>query len=421
MKIDYLKGNVHELKDSFYLMLLQGVNQFVPLLVLPYLMCVLGAEGYGYVGFALSLVQVVTLVVDFGFDLSATKHVAMVCHDRAELGKVFWNVVASKCLLLSFSLAVLMCVAFCVPSFEPYRLALWVTVPMAVGSAFSYMWFFQGIGKICVYSVLNTLSKVVLLPLVFLFVKSPSDYVWATLFQSSVFLFTAIVTNLYLWRCKSIPWACPVWQGMRKELADSFPLFLSKASTSVYIQLFVVILGFYCTTEAIGRYTAAERIMRAVCFVLLVPVSQAFFPKVARLSKKDNQEAVKVFNLALLLVAVIMSGVFAILFLGSEYVSFWLGEGYEGLDGLMRIFAWAPLAIGLGCVYGQLGLVGMGGRAERKCFRNVYFFAAIFSLVAIFCLVSQWKEYGAAWGVVLSEGLICVLMCFYFYRRIKIC
>lgn len=49
------------------------------------------------------------------------------------------------------------------------------------------------------------------------------------------------------------------------------------------------------------------------------------------------------------------------------------------------------------------------------------FFAAIFSLVAIFCLVSQWKEYGAAWGVVLSEGLICVLMCFYFYRRIKIC
>lgn len=46
-----MQGSRKELVDSLYLIALQGINQFLPLLVLPYLMVVLGATGYGYVGF----------------------------------------------------------------------------------------------------------------------------------------------------------------------------------------------------------------------------------------------------------------------------------------------------------------------------------------------------------------------------------
>lgn len=417
----FLHDSKGELVDSFYLILLQGVNQFLPVLLIPYLMYTLGAAGYGYVGFALSVVQVVTLVVDFGFDLSATKHIAQVRDDRPLRDEVFWNVLAAKCLLLCVSGALLgIAVAF-VPVFSVYGWAIWATFPMAVGSVFSCMWFFQGIGKVRVYSVLNTLSKVLLLPLVFICVKSPADYVWAALLQSSVFVSTAVISCFYIWRKGWVSWHWPRRVDLFAEIKDSFPLFLSKASTSVYTQLFVVVLGFFCTTEAIGRYTSAERIMRAVCFFLVVPINQAFFPKISNVSGSDKMKAMRMFKFVWVLVALCMVFIFMLLFFGGTYLPGLLGKDYEGIDSLLRIFAWAPVAIGLGAVYGQMGLVAMGGYKARLGFRNVYFVVAVFALVAIALVAPFGKEVGAAWVMVVSEWLVLVLMCYYFHKEVVCC
>lgn len=46
-----------EIKDVLYLVALQGVNYVMPLVVFPYLMMVLGAEKFGYIGFSTALVQ----------------------------------------------------------------------------------------------------------------------------------------------------------------------------------------------------------------------------------------------------------------------------------------------------------------------------------------------------------------------------
>lgn len=96
-----MQGSRKELVDSLYLIALQGINQFLPLLVLPYLMVVLGATGYGYIGFSLSVVQYLVLVVDFGFNLSATRRIAQVRDNREELTRVFWSVFWAKLVLLA--------------------------------------------------------------------------------------------------------------------------------------------------------------------------------------------------------------------------------------------------------------------------------------------------------------------------------
>ena len=52
-----LNGAKREVKDVFYLLALQGLNYIAPLIVLPYLIVVLGAEKFGYIGFSLSVTQ----------------------------------------------------------------------------------------------------------------------------------------------------------------------------------------------------------------------------------------------------------------------------------------------------------------------------------------------------------------------------
>lgn len=412
-----LTENKHELVDSLYLFLLQGVNKFLPLLVLPYVLRVLGAEGYAYVGFSLAVVQCAVLVIDFGFDLSATKSVALAASDRTRLTSVFWSVVWAKTALLFLSLFAILIVSLSVPVFRDYWVAVCCTLPMAVGSAYTFMWLFQGIGRVRQMAVINTLSKLLLLPLIFLFVRSSSDYLLAALIQSGVFLLTALLSCWWLWRLRVV--GPPVFRrrAIREELAASWPLFLSRASTSVYTQFFVLILGFFCLKDAIGRYTAAEALMRAACFVLYVPLTQAFFPRISALSATDRPLAMRTFRNVRWMVFVAMASISLVLFVGAPYVSRFLGADYAGIVTLLRVMAPAPLFIGLGAVYGQMGLVALGDERSRRQFRNVYFLVAVAALALVAILAPLWHEMGAAFALLLSEMLVFLLMAAAFRRR----
>ena len=122
-----INNNRKELVDTLYLIMLQGINQLLPIIVMPYLMVKLGAEGYGYVGFSLSVVQYLIIIVDFGFNLSATKRIAVVVEDRIALSRVFWNVVAAKFLLMFVTTLILFVLVVFVPTFRLYGNAIIAT------------------------------------------------------------------------------------------------------------------------------------------------------------------------------------------------------------------------------------------------------------------------------------------------------
>ena len=388
-----ISTNRKELVDTLYLMMLQGINQLLPIFVMPYLMIKLGATGYGYVGFALSVIQYLIIIVDFGFNLSATKHIAMVKDDYVERSRVFWNVIAAKSVLLTVSAVILGTLLVAVPTFQFYSRAIIATFPMLLGSVFTFMWFFQGIGKIRLFSIINTISKVTLLPLIFIFVKSPNDYVLAAFLQAAVFLFTA----------------------------TSFPLFLSSASTSIYTQLIVVVLGFYCTTDIIGKYSSAERIMRAVCFLVYTPLNQVFFPKISSVSAKNRSEARRLFGQVRILVLMVMAIVGVAIWTSSIWLPSVLGEDYSGLDIYLKIFALTPFAIGVGGVYGQMGLIALGNEHTNHRFRDVYFIAAIASICMMFIFIPSLQAIGASIVVTATEVVVAILMIYNYKKYLKTC
>jgi O-antigen/teichoic acid export membrane protein len=65
-------------------------------------MVVLGAEKFGYFGFSLAVIQYLMLIVDFGFNLSATKRVAQTRENQNELNNIFSATLLAKLRLLSF-------------------------------------------------------------------------------------------------------------------------------------------------------------------------------------------------------------------------------------------------------------------------------------------------------------------------------
>lgn len=412
-----------EIKDVFYLVALQGLNYIAPLIVFPYLMKVLGVEKFGYIGFALSVNQYLMLLVDFGFNLSATKQVAIAKNNPEELKDIFSATLIAKLCLLLISFFILLVFAFAIPKFEIYSTTMLIMFLMVIANAFSFVWLFQGMGDIRIVSIINIISKFTILPLTFIFVKSSDDYKIAAFIQSFVYVLGSVITVWVLFSKKYVKsWFVTSKQRVKMELKAAYPIFLSNAATSIYTVMFVVILGYFSSPVEVGKYSAAEKIMRGFCFLIFTPISQAFYPKISSMSLSSRTKATKLTKKILVFVISIMVLIFVILFFFSPIIIKFLGSEYSGTETLFKVMSIAPLFIASGGVLGQFGLLAMGEEKDKKNFQNVYFMAAFVALISVFLLVPNYFSIGASIALLITEFTVFIGMLWhtrnYLYKKI---
>jgi len=94
-------------RNALSLYALQFGNYAVPLATVPYLVRVLGPEKFGIVAFGQGLMAYFSLVVNYGFDWSATRKIAVHRDDRDGVNRIVSSIWAAKTLLCSGTALVL--------------------------------------------------------------------------------------------------------------------------------------------------------------------------------------------------------------------------------------------------------------------------------------------------------------------------
>lgn len=409
-----------EQKDTLYLFVLQGMNYAIPILLMPYLMIKLGVKSYGLIGFSTAIIQFLILFVDFGFNLSATKRVAIYKENKQVLSCIFYSTVFVKSILLFISLFAFI-VVINIPKFHEYQLALLCSLPMLIGSTYTFTWFYQGLGQIRYLSILSMFCRILILPTLFYFIQTPQDYMKAIFINSAVYVVIALMSIYWIYKNKLVKWERVSFQSMQFELKESFPFFLSTASISIYTQLFVVILGFFSNPTVVGVYTAAEKITRSISLLFYTPINQVYYPKIANIASQHKNEArdllSRVFKFCLLL----MMFLSLIIFVFSPLIEELIGVEYAGLSDLLRILCLVPVVSAIGGVAGQMGLIAYidSGKA-KKIFQNVYIVAGLFAVLLVTLLTYFFQERGASVAVLLTETLVAVLMIYYFKKYLRL-
>jgi len=402
------------LRDTMWLVGLQGLNYLVPLLVWPYLMVVLGAEGFGKIGFALALCQFMMLVVDFGFNLTATKQVALAA-DKQDVSQITADTMGAKLSLLVVAVSVV-AVVLCIPRFAVYRAVTWVMFPMVAGHVFTMQWLFQGLNKIRIVSIVNCACRLCILPLTFLLVKGEGDVLRAAAIQAGTYVLSGMIMVMLTWRMHIVSLCRTNMVRMRNAIKTSLPIFLSNATSSLYATLFVVFLGYFASSQEVGCYTAAEKVMRVCCYIVLLPAVQAYYPRISQMAQTDRITARRTVKRIGITLSCLMLLAGIALFFFSEQIMSLLGKDYGATQVLFRILAIVPLFVALGGVTGQLGLLAMGGEQDKTRFRNVYFVAACVSLITIFAFAPKWGSAGAAGALLITEATVAAGMCWNYCR-----
>jgi len=219
IKKTYKMARPHERKvvmhNVAYLSSLQTITYLLPVIIVPYLFRVIGAEKFGLIAFAQAFVQYFMILTDYGFSISATKEISLCRHEPAKVSRAFSSVMTVKIALALLSFLLLVIIVYFVPKFRNDWPVYILSFGAVVGSTLFPVWFFQGTEKMKYITNLNIIGGIIYALFIFSFVKGPEDYLAVPLINSSVFLITGLLGQYIVFRTFRVAFKFQGYKNLR--------------------------------------------------------------------------------------------------------------------------------------------------------------------------------------------------------------
>ncbi|WP_445114564.1 flippase [Acinetobacter sp. WZC-1] len=272
--------------NFFSLATLQGLNYILPLLTLPYLVRVLGAEKFGLLAFATAIVGYFIVLTDYGFNFTATREISLNRNNEEKLNEIFSSVMIIKFVLflISFIMLTLLIVFFQKFSVDPWL--YYLTFGTVLGQILFPVWFFQGVEQMRYITIINIISKVFFTITIFIVVKNSSDYLLVPFLTSLGMIFAGVYSLILIRKNFKIKFKFQEINVLSSYLKRGSNLFFTSILSNLLTSSGTVILSFASTNTVVGYYSAAEKLFRAIVG-LFTPITQALYPISCR---KVNQE-----------------------------------------------------------------------------------------------------------------------------------
>ncbi|RZG46422.1 flippase [Acinetobacter wuhouensis] len=282
------------LGNFFSLATLQGLNYILPLLTLPYLVRILGAEKFGLLAFATAIVGYFIVFTDYGFNFTATREISLHRENNEKLNEIFSSVMTIKFVLFVISFLLLTVLIFSFNKFSSDPYLYYLTFGTVLGQILFPVWFFQGVEQMRYITIVNIIAKVLFTIAIFVFVKHASDYLLVPFLTSAGAVFAGIYSLIIIRKKFNIKFQVQKLSIIVKYLKGGSNLFLTSALGNLLTSSGTVILSFVSTDTIVGYYSAAEKLFRAIVG-LFSPVTQALYPISCRkvIEKKSSRSYIR--------------------------------------------------------------------------------------------------------------------------------
>jgi polysaccharide transporter, PST family len=370
----------------------------LPLMTFPYLARVLGPSGWGSVVFAQAIGAVIAIFVEYGFDLSASRETSRHRHEPGRLSELISGVLGAK-----FVLAAL-CVCGAIISrrythhIAPSLALFWSSTIWGVCQGINMLWYFQGLERMRLASVLEIGGKVVATLSIFVLVHNPDDG-WKVMAAQCVGCVVAHGVTVVL-AYREVGFAWPTFSSVGSALRLGWSMFLFRAAQSLTGSLNGLVLGCVAPMAALGQYAGAERISR-IFQQGLWPVNQALYPKLTKQMHERRADAMKMVRLSLCFLGGLGLLFGVALFLGAPLlVHVVLGDAFHGSVAALRVFSlWIPLVALSTVITFQLLLPN---QLDYQ-FNAVIFTAGLLGFGGALLLAPGFQAVGIAWSAVGAQ------------------
>jgi len=399
-----------------YLAVLQGLNLILPLITFPYLIRILGVEYFGLLSFSFAFITYFQIITDYGFNATGTRDISLAEGDFRKQNLIFNQIMSAKLLLVIFSFFAMMIIVFSFEIFRTYWIIYLFSFGSILGQALFPVWYFQGIQKMKYITYLNLITKIIFTLALFVFIRKKSDYYLVPVFNALGFISSGIFALFYLWKDFDIKFKIQPLKGIILQLQKSKYVFLSELKISLFTNTNTVILGILSGNQAVGYFSAAEKLARAIGN-LQTPISNTIFPYLSKEMAQDKLQTIqkikKITIVGTLLFSILIIVCF---FFAEQIIEIIYGKAMFSSVLIFRILILIPLLSFLDTMYGKQILLNLG--RDHLYFR-VIVFATILNLTTNFILTNIYQELGTAITLIITQIFIVLGMWYFANKEIE--
>ncbi|WP_206952544.1 lipopolysaccharide biosynthesis protein [Trinickia acidisoli] len=381
------------------------------LVVIPFYGRVLGVTEYGRVLAAMSLMNVIWMLVSFGFTFVGMRDASRV-HEKHEHNHIF-SLHLSARMSMGCGVGLIGLIAtFCSPVLSQHPLIGIFATLLGVLNGCNVSWLFQGRQHFRTPIIIEVIGFVMSLVLVLLLVHGPSDstMVLASLLAAGV-CSTAIAYRLTV---KDIGWPRLQLRGVPGLMRDSTMLFLYSTGSVVLTSASTYLLTLLSTPTQVGYYGAAER-FASIGLSLMGPASQVFIPTISRQISQNDHHGARVTTRrgAALLLGYGFLALGGALVLSPYVLPLILGKAFAPSAHVLQRFAWMfPFS-----AFNQfVGFYVLLPRKKDRLMAIAGLMSAAANLTSALLLAPHYGALGMALARVIGEGTLSTTLLVFAWR-----
>lgn len=385
------------------LFVLNIVNYIFPILTVPILINSLGIEVFGRYIYTFAILGYLNLIVQYGFNFSATKKIAKSQLNENVISETYSSITILR---LLFSIAIILAI-FILSSANFDMTLYFYGIGLFLGQGLIPIWLFQGLERMKVITIINSIVRVLSFICIVLFIKIPEDLNLLLFIQSLSFFIGSVISMLIVKFSLKIRFIFPKKNSLISNLKDGWSLFLSTIGMNLYRESNVVILGLISGYSVVGLYTPAEKLIKGLqSFSNTIVI--ALYPYFSRKTSEDKKLAYfnlirtgKVLSLFFFMITIV------VLLFAPFIIDIYLPNGNVTTVVDLRILSLIIFFGGLNYFYGIIGLVNFG---HQNTFNYFVWISGLVGILLSIVLSYFYQDNGAAVSMVIAESILLILI-----------
>ena len=326
----------------------------MPLILIPILINSIGLDRYGMIILSQTIVAYLMMIINFGFEMSATKQISI---HRNNLDKIS-EIVSAVLFILLLILLIIRFVYFFLLNFiffsSPYFLLFCLSFLFVLQELFLPIWYFQGLEKMKFITIIDVISRFVSFVFIILFVNSAEDYLLVPIFRFIGLIVAALISIYIIFIQDKIKLKYTKLKKIYFYLKESSFFFVSKFSNIINERTNLLLLGLFVGMSSVAFYDFANKVISAINLIFGTLV-KVLYPHIARSKDKLKVKKILYFSIIISVIGYLFLCIFSktitLIILGEEFLSMYYLFYYFG--------AIIPL-VSIGWIMGDLLLAAFG-------------------------------------------------------------
>lgn len=390
------------LYNYIYNTIYEVLRMILPLLIIPYLSRVIGAEGIGIYSYTHSIADYFFMFAMLGIGIYGNRMVAKVKDRPQVLNQIFseiyfLQVMTSLIVLITYLIYI---DVFC----KHYLVIRWLQGIYIVSVIFDIHWLYFGLEEF--KSIMNRKIAIKILTMIsiFIFVKTKQDLP----------LYTAIISvgeligQLLLWfpLRRYITFKKVSLKTIKKHIQPSIMLFFPLLATSIYRVMDKIMVGLLSSMKEIGIYENAEKAVM-VCLGVISALGTVMMPRIAHLVanhdlKKTKQYLIQSIEMVIFIASAITFGIASI---AIEFAPIFYGPEFKECGSIMRLLSITILFIAWSNVIRTQYLIPM---EKDTVYIKSVIIGAFINLIMNSFLIGPMGARGASIATIVTEASVAI-------------